>query len=215
MAIQAFHITHDLEFDLPMRFDPNSTSRRVRAKDCEFVLYLSRSDEGKNSLADECADHSQALAIYCKPLDPRESGEVREACLAQPESLQAAALAQNFALINRDRDAPSLPGQGSNSCQSINPLPACGQQDLCRKSPGTGSASELSRLSLISMTKSPALSLMEWLKAALSTYDDAFRLIYGLSMHQPLRDWNNHNYIFYLSNITHFFRIQDSGGMDL
>jgi hypothetical protein len=200
-------MTHDLEFDLPMRFDPNSTSGRVRAKDCEFVLYLSRSDEGKNSLADECAGHSQALAMFCKPLDPRESGEVREACLAQPLRLQVAALAQNFALINRDHDAPSLPEHRSDSCQSINPLSACGHQDLCRKLPGTGSASELSRLSLISMTKSPTLSLMEWLKAALSAYDDAYRLIYGLSMHQPMSDWNNHNYIFYLSNITHFFRI--------
>jgi hypothetical protein len=45
---------------------------------------------------------------------------------------------------------------------------------------------------------------MRWQKAVLSAYDDTYILIYGLSMHQVMREWNNQNYLFYLSNITHF-----------
>jgi hypothetical protein len=102
MAMKAFHITHDLEFDMPMDFGPNSTSGQVRAKNCKYILYLSRSDEGIDSLADECAGNSQALAMFCKPLDPRESGEVREDYLSQPARPLPALLPPNFAFINRD-----------------------------------------------------------------------------------------------------------------
>lgn len=89
-ASHTFLFTHEPEFDPAMDSCPNPGCSWTQAKDYDYFSYVSRRDEGKDSPAGCCVNlsvpNSEAVAMFCKCSDQRESGEVREDDLSRHKS---------------------------------------------------------------------------------------------------------------------------------